>query len=209
MHFSPLAGRFRAQQAPTTTSKYSYKIEDLEGQSVLKVQFKDLGFKKGDTSDFVNVQTWFYANGKLEVRYGPSKISAATAKENEPVVALSIEDFNTGEVFERFNLEGDPDQPRLVRYNQTGLLGYPSDGTVYRFLFGELNVDRVEPTLATQDLYLPTSEAFAFDLLGRKTELKINTATGQLDLSSLLSGVYLIRIVTLEGPTKVYKIVRR
>ena len=69
--------------SPTDSSSLSYLITGNPGQQVLKIQWKNAGFKQwystSDPADFADFQVGLYEDGaRIDVRFGPSSTDPGT-----------------------------------------------------------------------------------------------------------------------------------
>jgi hypothetical protein len=118
----------------------SSAITGAAGSRIVKVEFRNMGIRGGDTKDSLNFQVWLYEqNGDVEYHYGSSyiadpnyvngtytgpSIGIATVSKNYTIMDLNL-------------VYGDPASPKLYTNKSQPttetIKGFPANGTVYRF----------------------------------------------------------------------------
>lgn len=204
-------------------SEISYKVEGSVGNRITKIQWKNVGFISGPYSDYTNFQLWLYeADGTFAIHFGPTSVSQpfdSYEGETGPVIAFvpSI-DFDSEVITENgFYLSGDPASPTLEVLS-TGdevesLNGTINNGTVYTFTKSDVSIEdlnkesiafEVVPNPSqdvvriSMDENITTESITLVDLQGKVvlSELPKNQT---VDVSSLETGVYIVRIQTADG----------
>ena len=111
------------------------------GDRVFIIEYDNAGILLGDSSEYVNVQIRLYeADNSLELHYGPCHVLPESYEDDGwegPYIGFEDYVYANGVEGDEllFSLNGDPLAPEVVRsvYDQTGLVGTPPEGTVYRF----------------------------------------------------------------------------
>ncbi len=124
------------------------------GEQVFIVQLDNGGIFAGDSSEYINFQVRLYEQDhSLELHYGANYILPETYQADGwegPHIGFEDYVYANGVDGEEylFSLNGDPLSPTVVHsiYDQTGLIGTPPEGTVYRFVPVVVGVE--EPDLA-------------------------------------------------------------
>ncbi|MFT5778873.1 MAG: hypothetical protein ACI837_001830 [Crocinitomicaceae bacterium] len=205
-----------------SASPISYKLEGTPGSRILKIQWRNSGFKReydstGVLSSFANFQLWLLEEGScFEVHVGPKHFT------NEellfPFIApapgigfyLTSADQQGCPVYHAELLTGDPLDPEIT----TGwsMNGPPDMGTVYHFCRPTLGFDEVleeseevvispNPFRQSTELLLKTSSYFGSDLLifDAKGTLvmsieNIQSNSTLIDRGSLENGIYFYQL---------------
>jgi hypothetical protein len=153
-----LAAGYDKVGEPGGFSDLSYKVDEIQGEQVLKFEWKNLGLieqieSDGISTDFVNFQLWlFEKSNKIEFRYGPSSLTKSNFEEyfsSRDGFLCGLIDFDSGLeniTKNSFLISGPPTNPRIEYGNEiiydnngfgagTGLSDFPDEGTVYRFIW--------------------------------------------------------------------------
>lgn len=184
---------------------------------------------ENDTSiDFINYQCWFYeGSNTIEIHFGPKLITQpdlAFDSENGPFVGLARDVVSsTGVVDSVYLVLGKPTSPVLKVLTEddidtaTNLFldGMIPEGTVYRFVRKGSSVSvpelssihvQVYPNPANDELFISTGDVYkmadvsVIDALGKVVlTSQFSGKQTRIDLSSLASGVYGVRIETESG----------
>jgi len=186
----------------------------VETDSVLEVEWQQMGIVDHPAGDYVNFKLrWFQNSRTIEFHYGTSKITRDSAFQigQKPIVVVShlSQDFNT--VKEQYFLGGNPDAPNLHVYPQFSYIkGFPSEGTLYRFvdpsagLFDnglEQGHLKVYPNPTRNTVYIEgASELQSYQLMDvRGVVLEqgpLSSGAQEIDLNTPKPGVYLLQVVT-------------
>ena len=190
--------------------------------SILTIQWNNMGLLNHPTTDFVNVQLRIHRFKKLiEFHYGPSNVTATGGFGglNGPVVNtiwFSL-DFSVG--YEYNWITGDPNDPTLSSANSAWPIdGVPAENTIYRF-FVEDTTTSIAPLTAAQEASWslfpnPATDRISWDtgehecvageifgIMGRKIQTLSPTELTKLSVSTeaFAPGTYLLRLTTKEG----------
>jgi hypothetical protein len=69
----------------------SYKVSGTAGSRIAKVEYRNVGFYDGDSTENANFQIWLYeGSNKIEYHVGPNQVAATTLDLNEGNGILSI-----------------------------------------------------------------------------------------------------------------------
>ena len=209
------------QKRDTTSSLII--TESWDGSdSILTVQWNNMGLQNHPASDFVNMQLRLYRfQEKLEFHYGPSQVTDTSAFSgfSGPVVNFSwlSLDFFTG--YQLYWLSGSPTSPSVVNGVQSHHLGgVPAPNTVYRFFVEDTTVSvpsiaglgntnwTVFPNPSTEQIsWSKSQQKFAsgdiIDLNGRlvKTLTTQELNEKMVSVVRLPAGSYALRLNTLSG----------
>lgn len=211
------------------TSSISVSQEGMPGEQILKVQWKNLGFKNNKDADHVNFQIWLHElDNSVSYHYGPSVISsnAAFGGASGPVVGMSQANWPAFTTFSKSDyLVGYATEPTFAHppYLTKALRSVPAPGVVYTFrptgaasvieAGSAKNIKAQESILADRlELTLPQAGMHTLvlmDIAGRE----VGTTTGSSKLSvstrGLPRGVYFYRVigsgleVVTQGPVLV------
>jgi hypothetical protein len=214
-------------------SDVRYKYGEKEGKDYLVVQFtKNRLFS--DTSieeynSYVNFQYWFFDDGTIELRFGPSNL------DNSPV-------YVPGEGFYLLTDQGAiPAGPQLALYHPynenirleyndldsheeyeintdgTGSIDWwPPDGWVIKFSNQLVstnetvtnNSNKIHPNPTTGQVYIDSEEVVKLiELYSTSGKLIIRSSVSTLDLSLLNSGIYYLRVMTNKSLSN-YQIIK-
>ena len=207
----------RGNNSTGSLSPISYKLVGEDGNRILKMEWKNVGFFGDQTgNDYINFQVWLYENNNIiEYHYGDSDINNPISYDYEsgpsvllfPLVDLVNEDF----IEDGYILNGLPNSPTLSIVNNDNppsvlhLDGDIPSGTTYRFTpSNDMNVKEKEkenfmvyPNPATNIIYIKNSKnsydatSFIYDHLGR---LIMTSKNEKLDISILSKGIYYIQV---------------
>ncbi len=203
-------------------SDISYVTVGEEGNRILKLQWKNVGFagalEEGITDSWMNYQLWLYeADQSIEFRYGSSQLSAEaesvvfSSASPAPSIALICSiPVSYGQVNGEA-LAGDPTDPSVVDYNlATGSPsgGIPESGRVYRWYSPDaVTVEETETVIELDIFPNPFENELSFSSNSIVESVQILNLTGKLVLEStmncsacqistkdLSSGIYLVKI---------------
>lgn len=129
-------------------STIAYQIEGTEGNRILKVQWKNVGFydnvmENDDPTDFMNLQLWFYEGSNvIEVRFGSSTITDEWNFFGTPgpgVFLVQNFNMNTEAMTPSYYLTGNPANPTMnltsdfMTLIESHLDAMPTNGQTYIF----------------------------------------------------------------------------
>lgn len=225
-----------AMDTTQSLSPVSYKTEGAVGNRICKIEVANAGFyderdQFGTMDDYVNVQVWLYEqDSKLELHYGPSKISNPTKyflNGAGPLVGFAKEFSYLESSGLVYTLAGDPDSPTLDSFSMSiaGYLlnDYPEDGTVYSFNNKTLSVSKeaitqqvlVYPTYVQNALHVDFGQETnaiyrVVSTTGARVDIygEMNGRHSAIDVSSLSSGLYILQ-VNVGGVYNAYRFVKR
>lgn len=197
------------------TSSVRAKIESVNGQSVLKIQWKNMGLDGHDAGDYVNFQLWVYQDKQtVEFRYGPRNITGDAAYDGKggPQIVLALLDNNFTDVKTIYAIEGSGGNPEAL-YNGFGYFtGTPDENLVMKFYNPVLSsVSRVA-NLPLQLYPNPAENLVTIngDFTGKETLIIVNTAGQEVmridaienkrtfDIANLEEGVYFVKVVDVD-----------
>ena len=209
-------------------SPVSYKYENQNGQTILKIQHENVGFFDGGPADFANFQTWLYEGSNIiEFHYGASEIISETAFSSQdeaiygPLVGI-IDGDHTNPYYLVYQNSESPEILTDPENYGEGLIGSPPNNMVYRFIPNTVNT--IESEFIENSISIspnPAHDQFSifiekpnlikrieiFNGVGKikHTLLNINT---QNDINiGFAAGVYLVKIVQNDGAFIVEKII--
>lgn len=131
-------GVYKGREGFNQQSSFSFQVDTIFGESVLKLQWKNMGFQYGDSTHYSNFQLFLYANsGKLRVNFGSSntKPGLFVSNLNGPSIGFLEMDQAFSMIHKVLYLEGDAEDPS---FNKSGdilnLNNVPVNGTSYEFI---------------------------------------------------------------------------
>ena len=115
-------------------SGISYLIDGEPGNRVVKVQWKNAGFRKGTPVDSANFQIWLHQkSGVIEIRIGPGSMPTMASTGGWMGAFISPPDFRY--MIEKAWIVGNPAKPKFdTRKDFTfdQLTALPLPGTIFR-----------------------------------------------------------------------------
>lgn len=221
--------------AGSSNSPISYELTGTSGSRILKVQIKNAGFiqeliNHSSLNDYVNMQLWLYEGSNVvEIHFGASSIHHAAEyfaySFGNPMIGHSRRKNMTGDgTLYTVNGVGTSASDLLmndsatfssfgVTYLPQGILGFPPDGTIFKFSPLKTNVPLVNvkdahiyPTACKSGIYVDynSSENTTFEVIsvrGIPTTMKGNLQNGSnyIDLSKIAAGTYVLRLQNSTG----------
>jgi hypothetical protein len=180
------------------------KIETTGSDTIVKIEWRDLGVDGNPVTDSVNFQVWLYKKSKvIEFHYGPSY---QTPLKDTFIINTSLlsTDFNTS--FESHTIVGVPSNPvdDTDPYTTKEMAGFIPTGTVYVFTPkstsvstpGKMQDISVYPNPATDYVTVKTTgngKYTVYDVFGRVFMSGNLAPETKLDLSMLTPGLYLLK----------------
>ena len=183
-------------------STISYLTEEVAGQRIFKIQWKDVGFfneidSLGTINNTVSFQLWLYeTSNNIEFRYGVSNIATPATLHDygeNPVFGV-IDDFilNDNGNYDFWYLSGNSTDPSVSLADTTTfnngnfvpLSTHPADGQVYRFIDLASSTTtpaaqnfpiKVYPNVVSDKFFVEISE----EVLGKNTQLFLVNNLGQ------------------------------
>lgn len=223
-----LADKGRLFSMPSK-SPIRYNVSGVAPNRIFKLEISNAGFYKelndfGTSNDSVNIQIWVKETTNIiEFHYGSSNISHSNYFffGNGPAIGV-FKNYNIDNetVDYYYVLKGNPGSPTIdslnfVNHTGASLNNYPPTGTVYRFVpTGAMGITletsrnlecRIFPTITNTNLNieLPVAKLCEFEILdafGRKIlSGSIQDEINTIDISSLVSGNYLIKLTNQSG----------
>jgi len=216
---------------PTTgsLSNISYLLEGEAGSQILKLEWNNVGFyddlsETGSSTDFLNLQMWFYEGSNIiEIRYGENSITQpelAYFGETGTIIGLMDQyDFmNDAIVGSGQVLEGEPSAATTRQISNiediTSLDGTIPAGTIYTF--SPIVSNLLESVEVVDNISLfpnPTKGQFNLSFDGEikeATRVSILNTNGQVvrhidqavttvDVSNLSAGTYVVQVESVAG----------
>lgn len=209
-----------AANAATSISPVGYKVEGTTGNRIFKMQFKNAGssvernFYFANTY-YLNVQIWLYeGTNVIEYRIGDHNLSTYNYPNEEPVTRFGFGGEPSSGSFVCM-LYDNPQNPLLGEYTDAsqvtldnyGFVGYPANGTVYRFtpitsasvtdnLFTTVKVypNPTADRLVLENM-LTAKEYTIFALNGAVVKKgTVSQENNSIDVSAFQTGTYLLKI---------------
>lgn len=227
-----LIDRAYGSGSSVSESPISYKLDGTPGSYILKIEWKNFGFRHESpkipvnglqTTYFANMQVWLYENGDFEFRYGPSHIIDSVKIYNGttgPIVGYLIEP--QGE----FNLDGNPRSPiytKVIGQDYKFLIGHPDNGRVYHFSLNpnisvkSFDIDKdlkIYPNPLKDKLTIETSFIGRVEILDINGRVLKSNGIGyefkkvDVDVSGLSHGIYMLRLIDDKGKTYFNKLIK-
>jgi hypothetical protein len=130
--FATYKGLFCKQDSNETWSSVSYLLSG----SILKLQFKNVGFYPYDKSELFNYQVWIYSSGNIEVHTGPNP--NADYITNDQTTLLGPINMNQDSNPKAFLASGSPASPSGSALGTNDPIVYlnpiPANGNVFVFM---------------------------------------------------------------------------
>jgi CubicO group peptidase (beta-lactamase class C family) len=211
-------------------SPISYKFEGSDGDRILKIEWKNVGFfgdiyTNNTSTDYVNFQLWLYeSDSTIEVRYGPNSVTNPSVSYNNntgPYIGFA---FNSRSAWflKGIWLRGNTTVPSYITNSQNPLYlnGTPANGTVYKFSKELLTGLSPKPRLVQKFQIYPNPTTglatLSFGSLVQLTNIEIynlqgtqvlsktfqNSTSATIDLTGLTAGIYMVKVIAGE---KYYK----
>jgi hypothetical protein len=210
-------------------SNISYLLEGDAGSRIFKIEWNNVGFydelfDDNVSEDFTNIQLWLYeGTNDFELHFGPSSISQPELSflgATGPGFAL-ISSFDAeGEEIdgEAYVLTGDSSSPVMEEFTSVDddlepLQGNAPDGTIYRFSRNTTGLSEIQEPFSFSVYPNPAKDQFSvvvendevkvegisiLDNHGRLVKLAAANFN-QINVSDLVSGVYIVQITTDKG----------
>jgi len=198
------------------TTKLSYQIDGAPGSHIIKVEWKNHTLTFGEPGNIINFQIWVYQEtGLIEFHYGPrSESNASDLPEEDPLyIGLLYAPDDFLDLYEKIWISGEIDDVQIDLEpinNYEPMLGVPDEGTIYRFTPTFLSTQNYPGKEMLSDFVLAPNPAIesvtiqnlpevilTVDVLNTQGKLvRQFSASNQLEISDLESGIYFIRVET-------------
>jgi len=214
-------------------STISYITVGDEGNRIMKLQWKDVGFyeevSEGTANNFMNIQMWLYEVDKsIEFRYGPSAI----AEEDIPLLFGEISspisglicDINLNDnAITGVYLTGDPTSPALENLEEEPSAAFnsiPEAGRVFRFERSTISevpafTEPLDVTIVTKENEILVSNSQELekveilDLTGKVVLTSLEKKSDySFDTTGLYYGMYLVRVYR-NGESHTRKVIKQ
>ena len=210
-------------------SNISYLVEGDAGSRICKIEWNNAGFyfELADdlvSEDFTNLQIWLYeGTNEFEIHFGPSSISqpflSFLGTTGPGFALISSIDIDIDDIDgEAYSLTGDSSSPVMEEitslYDDLDYLeGNAPEGTIYRFSRNTTGLAEVQQPVSFSVYPNPAKDQFSvvikneeikveaisiLDNYGRLVKLAEANAN-QINVSDLVSGVYVVQITTDRG----------
>lgn len=201
-----------------STSSLAYTLEGIEGEKMLKVEWKNLGMVGNPGTDFVNVQLWLsQKDNSFEVHVGPNSVTGTTAYYgySGPSIGGFVSTYDFSTYYSTFHIRGNPANPGTdSQQPYYPMSATPSNGTIYRFSYIKPSAvtehpDRASAAVAFQPnpcsdrsrIELPAAfdgkrpALILHDALGREALRIEHVATGDvIERGGLAAGIYYVQL---------------
>jgi sulfur transfer complex TusBCD TusB component (DsrH family) len=207
-----------ARKGTGQTSEFSFKLDNVEGEKVLKLQWKNMGLEFGNEDEFVNYQVWLYESGMIDVRFGPMNVSELSLGEGQPVIGLlhMNEDFSV--ILEEAYMRGTIDFP-IFDYGAIGpFSSIPDSSLMFRFTPAEASVayanasESAKTGVIVSDLLnLPDGikSVEIYNTLGIKLYEQNVSGRSEIDLNTIPAGMHYVRYTNADGAVVTQKLLKR
>ena len=214
---------FRSELEPRRgtgqTAEFSFKLEELSTEKVLKLQWKNMGFEAGGDDEFVNYQVWLYESGLIDVRFGPMFVRSSSLISGEAVIGVLEMDANFSTIFNQAYFRGSFEFPVLDYGPIGGFSSIPDSSIVFKFIpdlasvaakskAGELRTAK----LVHDNVSLPqnTSHISLHNVLGAEVMSEdVGAGVETVNVSMLPAGQYYLRARHTDGAYSTQYFVKR
>ena len=197
------------------TSSLKAKIETVNGESVLKIQWKNMGLEGHDAGDYVNFQLWIYQDKQtVEFRYGPRNITSNVAYDGKggPQIVLALLDNNFTDVKTIYAIEGSGGNPEAL-YNGFGYFtGTPDENLVMKFYNPALSSVHNLASIPLKAYPNPATNLINIEgeFTGNETLIIVNTSGQEVmridaienkrtfNIAKLEEGIYFVKVVDVD-----------
>lgn len=210
-------GAFTAIDSIDATSKMSYKVDELNNEKIVKVEWNNYRIRSGPAGNFMSMQIWYYTNsGMFEMRYGKSSDNnkAAYTTSNGPYMGIFYSDQKFTKCYDKLWVTGYTDKyvlDSVNNFNFRGMRGVPEEGTVYQFIPKSLfsGVSHLDKSGVEYALYpnpviamlnfgntlAAGTDIFIYNAIGEIVMTKkLTMASDSIDLSMFPTGTYFIQV---------------
>jgi len=146
-------GSYDGRPGKKQQSTFSFKTETSGTKKIFIAQWKNLGFKNGDSTDFINFQARLAEDGeRIELHFGPSSVKNGLYEDgaNGPTIGLLEMDQTFSTIYNQLWLSGAPKTPVVVNTNDViNLDGTPPNGTTYIFAYGTAGIKKNESIIGS------------------------------------------------------------
>lgn len=192
------------------------KIDGSSGNRIVKLEWRNVGFTNGPSTDSANFQIWLYeSDGKIEFRYGPSSVSNASygglSGPSVGFYVFSLKASQIGQKLESYFLTGDPANPSISNFmgaSSPRMNATPENGTVYTLKTSALSETEEalhkqlfslypNPAVNTLNFSTEVKAASIYDARGVETVSGIHGKSVPVD--DLAPGIYWIKGTSING----------
>lgn len=216
-------------------SHINYKLEGTEGERILKIEWKHVGFyyeydANGESQSYISFQLWlFEEDNHFEIRYGESSLlneNMCYNNELGPYVDFGRTE-NDYELIHGYYLDGQPSGPIMLPINfdfDETLDDTPQNGTTYFFTVGEGTTIGIKDNIKLQNFEVfpnPGTGIFSikskeykkiqvqvFDILGNKILDQVVDNYAKLDISKAPKGTYIVHAVSDNKVISTQKLIK-
>jgi hypothetical protein len=185
--------------ARSQTSNVSARTDVAGGDTIVKVQWKNVNIDNHPSGDHLNFQLWMYKKSQaIEFRYGATQITPDPTDSFDIVMVHFTADFDT--CHENQQIYGSGTNVQIETNNDSLRLysGAVPDGTVFRFAAVTTDVPAVMEQTGARIYPNPTNGLMTIELQG-KAGYRLQDATGKTLSTGTVSGKGTIDMTTLPG----------
>ncbi len=188
---------------PKPVSPISYLFDEINGETVLKVQWKNVGFQYGSPNDSANFQFWLFANSqKVQFRYGESYVSNLDSILTIDTMQIGVAVY-TSVLDKGTYLVGSPNNISLSNDGFATFHGIPPAGTVYEF--SSLSLGLSNKYKSSINYKINDDELILLSDFGNDSKMELVDLIGNtvatsnsksISIQLLNTGVYILKITT-------------
>ncbi len=193
-------------------SKLYFWMDTVNGEQIFKIEWKNMGFKNCTANDSLNMQMWiFERTNKVQFRYGKSNLTDPSMLN---VTDTTFIGFEVDAVNRYYYGTFDDSNDTLVYKNMYAwgnVFNIPKEGTVIEIKANETFVNTSAKKLERALLLLQNENTIQlkfldediklnhFFLYNLNGEVLLNSNVKELDIRTIPSGMYILKIETNKG----------
>lgn len=192
-----------AMDSVKPTAKVSAMVDGTEGDYIMKIQWKDMGFESAPPDLYTNFQMWMYQRtGDIEFHYGPHNIGCDPSDPTlqGAYVGLFIAPPDFSSIRKIYWVYGSPEDPKISKMQIRAMKCVFDENTVVTLAAPVAGVSETEvastpmEAIYVQDRTLTlanASDVKLYSIMGQMI-LSEGTVNGELSLQHISAGRYFI-----------------